>query len=384
MTENNTDVSWKPDNAGDRLCAEIAKVTFDYFAEGADKSKTASATDAAKANLAKGAAGDLVEAVQRTLNARLDPSPGLGVDGDFGSATEAAVKAFQTKQQLPSTGVVDPKTLAALGPLLMEDQPVPEPEVVNAQQPPKAAADDPYGQPVVTAKAWAIADAATGKVLWGHDQDKPLDIASTTKIMTAYLVMRYCEGRPERLNEKMTFSRRADKTSGSTSALREGEIVSVGDLLYGLMLPSGNDASVAFAEYFGGKLVGKDGKEDAYEAFIKAMNDEAKKLGMTQTNFVNPHGLTAPDHKSSCADLVLLTQAARKLALFRKVTTTAQYGCRVTGQGGYVRNVKWENTNQLLGIEGYSGAKTGTTDAAGACLVSVGENKGKELIVVAF
>ncbi len=381
LTENNEDTSWTPENAGDRLCAQVAKVTYDYFAENG-KSTGAPADSPAGATLAKGATGEMVEAVQRTLNARVDPSPTLGIDGDFGSATESAVKAFQTQQQLEATGVVDAQTLKALGPLLMEDKPVPDPEVVNAEVLPKAAPDDPYAQPVVTAKAWAIADATSGKILWGHDQDVQLDIASTTKIMTAYVVMKYCERTPAMLKETITFSRRADKTNGSTSGLREGEQISVGDLLYGLLLPSGNDAAVALAEHFGCKAARSEDKSVGYEAFIKLLNSEAKLLGMSNTQFVNPHGLTAKDHKSSCSDLIKLAGAARKLALFRQVTSTAQFGCRVSSSSGYVRNIKWENTNQLLSIDGYSGVKTGTTDAAGACLVSSGSRNDKELLVV--
>ena len=379
LTENNEDTKM-PESAGDRLCAQIAKVTYDYFAEGA-KSNSAVPVDPASVRLAKGATGELVEALQRTLNARTTPSPNLSVDGDFGSGTESAVKAFQTQQQLAVTGIVDRKTMEALGPLLMEDQPVPDPEIVNGQTLTKSPPDDPNGQPIVTAKAWAIADVDSGKILWGNNQDAELDIASTTKIMTAYLVMRYCEKQPIALQEKLVFSSRADATSGSTSGLRAGESVSVGDLLYGLMLPSGNDAAVALAEHFGGKLPKRD-KQDAYDAFIEVMNVEANRLGMSKTHYVNPHGLTAKDHKSCCSDLIKLTSAARKLQLFQKVTSTAQYGCRVTGPSGYVRNVKWENTNQLLSIEGYSGTKTGTTDAAGACLVAIGSREKKSLIVV--
>ena len=382
LTENNEDTRWTPDNAGDRLCAQIAKVTYDYFAESSDKSKSAQATDPANDQLTKGATGDVVEALQRTLNARLSPSPKLSVDGDFGSGTESAVKDFQTQQQLAATGIVDRKTMEALGPLLMEDQPVPDPEVINSEKLTKTPPDDPNGQPIVTAKAWAIADVDSGKILWGDNQDKELDIASTTKIMTAYLAMKFCEQRPEILNEKIVFSSRADATVGSTSGLRTGESVSVGDLLYGLMLPSGNDAAVALAEHFGRKLSKSEDKSDAYDAFIKLMNSQAKQIGMVKTRYVNPHGLTDKDHKSSCSDLIKLTLVARKLPLFQKVTMTAQYGCRVSGQSGYVRNVKWENTNQLLSIEGYSGVKTGTTDAAGACLVATGSRNNQGLVIV--
>ncbi len=399
LTENNRDTRWTDDNAGDRLCAQIAKVTFDYFsrkeATGANNSSTTTAGAAAGAAvLEKGATGDMVEALQRTLNARLQANgSGLSVDGDFGPGTEAAVKSFQTSKGLPDTGVVDAATWKALGPLMLEESPVDDPDTINNEKLASEPADDPNGPPAVTCKAWVIADANTGKTLWGNGQDKQLDIASTTKIMTAYLVMSYCQAHPEALEEMLTFSERADKTMGSTSGIKTGETLKVRELLYGLMLPSGNDASVAFAEHFGYRLADDksvqvkttmtiDERQASYEQFIAAMNRAAEQLQMTSTHYANPHGLTAPGHASSCEDLVKLTIAARKLDLFREVTSCRQYGCRVKGNSGYERNVKWTNTNQLLPIEGYKGVKTGTTDAAGACLVSIGEYKDRQLIVV--
>lgn len=386
LTENNRDTRWTDDNAGDRLCAAVAKATYNYFEA---KSATPKRNGAAKANeLAIGAVGDLVEALQRTLNSRAVPSPRLSVDGDFGTGTQTAVKAFQTSKQLAATGIVDQKTWDALGPLMLEEVPVADPDAINSEKLPIRSADDPWGPPAVTCKAWTIADASTGKILWNEKGDEPLDFASTTKIMTAYLVMQYCSKHPEALDEILVFSERADKTNGSTAGVRTGERVRVRDLLYGLLLPSGNDASVAFAEHFGDRLTpdATDGQRDqamtAYDRFIAAMNHQAAELEMSQTLFVNPHGLTAEGHHSSCNDLVRLTMAARTLELFRIVTSTRQYGCRVTGEGGYQRNIRWENTNQLLPIEGYSGVKTGTTDAAGACLVSSATRGDRELITV--
>ena len=91
---------------------------------------------------------------------------------------------------------------------------------------------------------------------------------------------------------------------------------------------------------------------------------------MEQSSFRNPHGLTAPEHQASAADLVKLAHAALQLPRLRAIVQTRQFGCQVTGSNGYVRNVKWENTNKLLKISGYQGVKTGTTTAAGACLVA--------------
>jgi D-alanyl-D-alanine carboxypeptidase (penicillin-binding protein 5/6) len=236
-------------------------------------------------------------------------------------------------------------------------------------------------------KAWAIGDGKTGAVLWSHDEHQPLDIASTTKMMTAYLIVQYAAEHPEALDETVIFSKQADDTIGSSSELRAGEEVTVRELLYGMMLPSGNDATVAFAEHFGKRLApgggeGVDSPTKAYQAFVDAMNEQAKALGLEDTHFANTHGLTDENHKSSAADLVKLASEAMQAPLFREVVSTRQHASTVEGPGGYKRNVVWKNTNNLLGIEGYNGVKTGTTSAAGACLVSSGARGDQSLIVV--
>src|SRR5690606_29212793 len=117
-------------------------------------------------------------------------------------------------------------------------------------------------------------------------------------------------------------------------------------------------------------------------AFIAAMNDAAKELGMTESHFDNTHGLTDKTHKASAADLLKLAHASMEFPLFREVVSTPQHGAKIAGPGGYERNVVWKNTNRLLGIEGYDGVKTGTTTPAGACLVSRGTHGDHPLIVV--
>ena len=212
-----------------------------------------------------------------------------------------------------------------------------------------------------------------------------MHIASTTKIMTAYVVLKLAAEQPEVLDEMLTFSKRADDTVGSAAGVRAGERLTVGELMYGLMLPSGNDASVALAEHFGRKFAKAEANLDdkqSFDRFIEQMNITARELNMLQTNYVNPHGLTDQAHLSTASDLARLAKAALEVPRFRDYVTCRQHGCEVTGIGGYQRNLKWENTNRLLSIDGYAGLKTGTTDAAGACLVSCSQRDGRELIVV--
>ena len=135
--------------------------------------------------------------------------------------------------------------------------------------------------------------------------------------MTAYLVLRLAAEHPEVLGEQVTFSRRADDTPGSTAGVRAGEQLTAGELLYGLLLPSGNDASVALAEQFGSRLAPSNetpgngpAPDDPLDQFVAAMNRAAAELGMRETSYQNPHGLTAEGHISSARDLLTLTAVA--------------------------------------------------------------------------
>jgi D-alanyl-D-alanine carboxypeptidase (penicillin-binding protein 5/6) len=386
LTTNNKDESWTNENEGDLFCAEIGAAVYQYF----NSAGAAPVAPVARV-LQMGAEGDLVESLQRTLNARITPAPGIGVDGDFGPETEKAVKRFQTQAGLQATGIVSSDTWKALGPLVTEDQPVPEPVVVNAEPLKKQPADALDGPPFVTSKAWAIVDGTSGELLVGDHHDEKRDPASTTKIMTAYIVTSLAEKEPSVLDEVITFSERADTTPGSTSALKAGEQLTVGELLYGLMLPSGNDAAVAIAEHFGKRFaknakINGDGQQesavDPYASFIGEMNVRAGEISMKSTHFENPHGLPADGHQTTARDLAQLAHAAFANPHFRNLVSTPQHGATVDSVTGYKRNVVWRNTNQLLKTEGYDGIKTGTTGAAGNCLVSTSERNGRRLIVV--
>lgn len=254
----------------------------------------------------------------------------------------------------------------------------PFPAAAQQKPPRKAPAEKLDGPPHVTAKAWAVADAKTGEILGSFNDRAPRAIASTTKVMTAWVVLQLAKKDPKILDELVTFSEKADKTEGSSSKLNAGEKLPVRELLYGLMLPSGNDASVALAEHFGPRL-GRD--RDLVRAFVNEMNRQAKELKLTDTSYLDTSGLSS-SNKSSARDLLALTRRALEDEFFRTVVGTTRHECEVTDKDGKKRTVVWENTNRLLGIEGYSGVKTGTTNAAGACLVACGEHGGDRLLVV--
>ncbi|MCA9240203.1 MAG: serine hydrolase, partial [Planctomycetales bacterium] len=379
LTTNNEDKSWGEDNEAELLAAEFGRAVYGHF----NKNEDPQAPTVARV-LKMGADGELVEALQRTLNALVLPSPQLSVDGDFGPNTQSAVIAFQKQEGVEATGEVGPDTWRALGPLLTEDAASPAPEEVNDQPRTKAGADPLVGPPVVTCAAYAIADRSTGKVLWGYNDAKPRDPASITKIMTAHLVCCLAEQDSSVLEDQLTFSKAADETSGSTSAVRFGERLSVLEALYGLMLPSGNDMARALAEHFGNRVsdgaAGSD--KSSYDLFIDAMNAKAAELGMASTGYRNPHGLTAEGHVTTAADMVKLAHAAMQSPVFREVVKTPVRGCTLDSVDGYQRNTVWKNTNHLLGIEGFDGVKTGTTGPAGACLVASGSRDGTGLYVV--
>ena len=390
LTTNNKDRSWDDDNAAHVLIGRISRIAFDHFNPEWERK-----SNSEPAELRVGAFGTRVELIQRTLNARMTPSPGLGVDGDFGPATEAAVRKFQETNGQAATGIADPTFWEILGPVV-EESPVADPAVINSEVLARQPMDSIEGPPFVTSKSWIVVDGDNGQLIAGHDHDSPKHFASTTKIMTAWLVIQLAERQPGIFDESLTMSTRADETRGSTSDIRTGEVLTVREALYGLLLPSGNDMSVALAEHFGDRInqelttpaaeksTAAFGTEvsDPLEKFVTAMNGEAARLGMSKTRFSNPHGLSTADHLSTAADLAILAKATLNSELFKSYVSTRQRGASVTGPGGYLRNVVWKNTNELLAIEGYSGVKTGTTDQAGACLVSTGERDGRHLIVV--
>ena len=202
-------------------------------------------------------------------------------------------------------------------------------------------------------------DLDSGRILYAYNENQPMQIASTTKIMTALLVLENCS-----LDEKVKIPKESVGVEGSSLYLKAGEVISVKDLLYGLMLRSGNDAAVALAIHCAGSV----------EAFADMMNDKAQKFGLENCNFVNPHGLSEEGHLCSAHDLAVIAAEAMNYPDFAAIVSTKSY---TFGNRTVV------NHNKLLRLyDGAVGVKTGFTKAAGRTLVGAAEKDGQTLITV--
>lgn len=218
-----------------------------------------------------------------------------------------------------------------------------------------------------------------GTVYYARSADEQVKIASITKVMTAILAVENCK-----MDEKITVSNAAATVGNSTAGLLEGDELTVEQALRGLMIPSGNDAAIALAEHVGKKLDPKT--KDAVATFVKAMNEQAKKLGCTGTLFENPHGLDfdewAGDMHSTAHDVALMMQEAMKDDTIREVMASKDPWIEVTGADGSDHSHSMDTHNVLLGQDGNIGGKTGTTDDAGYCFASAYNRDGDEIYTV--
>ena len=211
--------------------------------------------------------------------------------------------------------------------------------------------------PDISAESYILMDADSGRVLLHRDETQEKSIASTTKIMTALVAIESCP-----LTDTTTV-KRSHLKEGSSMYLEEGETVTMEALLYGLLLPSGNDAAECIADHCGGR-----------DAFIAKMNEKAKQLGMSHSSFKNPSGLDEEGHYSCALDMARLAAYAINHPAFARIcgTVSATVGTRTMG-----------NHNKLLGVEdGCIGLKNGFTDDAGRTLVTCEERDGLRLIAV--
>jgi D-alanyl-D-alanine carboxypeptidase (penicillin-binding protein 5/6) len=214
-------------------------------------------------------------------------------------------------------------------------------------------------------------DAASGRILYQKDADLRLPPASTTKIMTAILTLES----GHKLGESLTVSKDATRMPPTKLYLRPGQTMTIEELLYGIMLASANDASIVLAEGLGGSV----------EHFTELMTKKAHELGATNSNFTNPHGLTAADHYSTARDLAVLFRYAMRNALFREIVQTkfsSVNSTAVVRKKVVPRRISVRNHNRLLwDFDGAIGGKTGYTVAAQKCFVGAVQRNGVTLIV---
>lgn len=213
--------------------------------------------------------------------------------------------------------------------------------------------------PGVSARAALLMEADSGDVLYESNADEPMLIASTTKILTALVAMERCD-----LDQVVVIDPAWTGIEGSSMYLAPGQELTVEDLLYGLMLASGNDAAVALACIAAGSV----------EDFAVLMNEKAETLGCESAHFVNPNGLDAEGHHASARDLAIITREAIQNETFCKIAST---------QSKTIGDMTYTNHNRLLReCEGVFGVKTGYTEAAGRSLVTCCERNGVTLICV--
>lgn len=217
--------------------------------------------------------------------------------------------------------------------------------------------------PKINSRRYIVYDRISKSMIIGKNEDVKSAMASTTKIMTTIVILEKAD-----LNETVTVSVKAGGTGGSRLGLKRGDKASVKDLLYGLMLRSGNDAAVALAEHVGGSV----------KEFAELMNEKAAELGLTNTHFVTPHGLDDPNHYTTALELAKLTDYAMDNETFARIVGTKSTTIYINNQPRQINN-----TNELLGVlNGVVGVKTGFTNNAGRCLVTETKRNNMDVITI--
>ncbi len=217
--------------------------------------------------------------------------------------------------------------------------------------------------PKTNSRRYIVYDRISKSMIIGKNEDVKSAMASTTKIMTSIVILEKAD-----LDEMVTVSAKAGGTGGSRLGLKKGDKASVKNLLYGLMLRSGNDAAVALAEHVGGSV----------KEFAELMNEKASELGLTNTHFVTPHGLDDANHYTTALELAKLTDYAMNNETFSKIVGTKSITIYINNQPRQINN-----TNELLGVlNGVVGVKTGFTNNAGRCLVTETKRNNMDIITI--
>lgn len=220
------------------------------------------------------------------------------------------------------------------------------------------------GEITLSAKSAALYDPASKTFIYTKNADERLPMASTTKIMTALVAIENAS-----LDQSVSVSDSAIGTEGSSLYLKRGEVLSMGDLLMGLMLRSANDAACAIAYEISGSI----------EGFADKMNEKASQIGANNTHFTNPHGLDDASHYTTAKDLAIIAAEALSNETFLSIVSTAKY--IIKNNEGEARLLT--NHNKLLNLyDGAIGVKTGFTKKSGRCLVGAAERYGTRLISV--
>lgn len=215
----------------------------------------------------------------------------------------------------------------------------------------------------INSRSCVVFDRNSHMILYGKNENSQVKMASTTKIMTAIIVIENSN-----LKDTVEVSKKAASTSGSRLGLKAGDKITVHDLLYGLMLVSGNDAAVCLAEHVGGNI----------EGFANLMNKKASELSLSNTHYESPHGLDSDGHYTTAYELAVLSDYALKNETFSKIVATKSYTVTING---YPKNLS--NTNELLGnLNGIYGIKTGFTNGANRCLVTACKRNDMDIICV--
>jgi D-alanyl-D-alanine carboxypeptidase (penicillin-binding protein 5/6) len=220
--------------------------------------------------------------------------------------------------------------------------------------------------PNLVGHAWLIADVSSGQILASHNADERFEPASLTKLMTAYLVFTALHEKRLSLDQQVPVSVRAWRAPGSRMFIEPGKPVTVGQLIQGMEVQSGNDACIALAEAVAG----------SQDVFVQMMNREAKRLGMKNTHFMNPTGLPNPQHYSTAHDIYLLATAIIR-------DFPAEYAKYYSEKQFTYNHITQRNRNRLLWLDpSVDGVKTGHTEAAGYCLVASSKHGPRRLLSV--
>lgn len=228
---------------------------------------------------------------------------------------------------------------------------------------------DPIKEPKLSSRYALVLDRDSKAILYSKDENKRVPMASTTKIMTAIVLIENLGVNNDfTLNTQIEVCKQAGTIGGSRLGLKTGDKITINDLLYGLMLCSGNDAAIQIAVSIGGSV----------EGFANLMNQKAEELGLKDSHFVTPHGLDMPEHYTTAYELALIADYALNIEKISEVVKTKTYTVAINGNSKTITN-----TNELLGyLNGVNGVKTGFTNGAGRCLVTSVNRNGFNIVTV--